>query len=175
MHGEYDPTSSMRRVAIVQQIQNLLRCQCVEDLGSALEDWLSKKRQYEMFVRGQERTALPGIRRQPCGGHVPVEAKEPGRDRHVHQRGRGLPGVVSTKQSVKMSEIKRQNRRNDPMDVDALSKGEGMEKKGSSGSGKGSKGQDNMSNVVCWKCGKSGHYEKDCRQKWTQDRGWWRD
>ena len=50
LHGEYDPTSSMRRVAILQQVQNPPRCQCVEDLGTALEDWLSKKRQYEMFT-----------------------------------------------------------------------------------------------------------------------------
>ena len=50
LHSEYDPTSSMRRVAILQQIQNTPRCQRVEDLGTALEDWLSKKRQYEMFT-----------------------------------------------------------------------------------------------------------------------------
>ena len=50
LHGEYDPTSSMRCVAILQQVQNPPRCQLVEDLGSALEDWLSKKRQYEMFT-----------------------------------------------------------------------------------------------------------------------------
>ena len=50
LHSEYDPTSSMRRVAILQQVQNPSRCQRVEDLGSALEDWLSKKRQYEMFT-----------------------------------------------------------------------------------------------------------------------------
>ena len=50
LHGEYDPTSSMRRVAILQQVQNPPRCQRGEDLGSALEDWLSKKRQYEMFT-----------------------------------------------------------------------------------------------------------------------------
>ena len=28
---------------------------------------------------------------------------------------------------------------------------------------------------MCWNCGKSCHYEKDCRQKWTQDKGWSRD
>ena len=50
LHGEYDSTSSMRRVAILQQVQNSPRCQRVEDLGSALEDWLSKKRQCEMFT-----------------------------------------------------------------------------------------------------------------------------
>ena len=57
------------------------------------------------------------------------------------------------------------------MDVDALSKGKRKGKKGSSGSGNG-KGQNNTSNVVCWTCGKSDHYEKDCRQKWTQDKEW---
>ena len=40
----------MRRVAIVQQVQNPPRCQRVEDLGTALEDWLSKKRQNEMLT-----------------------------------------------------------------------------------------------------------------------------
>ena len=43
-----DTTSSMRRVAILQQVQNPPRCQRVEDLGSALEDWLSKRRQYDI-------------------------------------------------------------------------------------------------------------------------------
>ena len=50
LHSEYDPTSSMRRVAILQQVQNPPRCQRVKDLGAALEDWLSKKRQHEMFT-----------------------------------------------------------------------------------------------------------------------------
>ena len=50
LHSEYDPTSSMRRVAILQQVQNAPRCQRVEDLGSALKDWLSKNGQHEMFT-----------------------------------------------------------------------------------------------------------------------------
>ena len=25
---------------------------------------------------------------------------------------------------------------------------------------------------MCWNCGKSGHYEKNCRLKWTQDKEW---
>ena len=39
-----------------------------------------------------------------------------------------LLAYSSTKQSVRMSEIKRQNRRDDPMEVDALSKGKGQER-----------------------------------------------
>ena len=60
LHSEHDPTSSMRRVAILQQVQNPPRCQRVEDLGTALEDWLSTKRQYEMFTdrNGRQTTAL---------------------------------------------------------------------------------------------------------------------
>ena len=49
-----------------------------------------------------------------------------------------LLAYISTKQSIKMSEIKRQNRRDDPMEVDALSRGKRKGKKGSSASGKGS-------------------------------------
>ena len=44
-----------------------------------------------------------------------------------------LVAYSSTKQSIKMSEIKRQYRRDDPMEVDALSKGKRKGKKGSSG------------------------------------------
>ena len=40
----------MRHVAVLQQVQNPPRCQRVEDLGLAPEDWLSKKRQFEMFT-----------------------------------------------------------------------------------------------------------------------------
>ena len=37
LHAEYDSTSSMRRVAVLQQVQNPPRC-AREDLGPALED-----------------------------------------------------------------------------------------------------------------------------------------
>ena len=65
----------------------------------------------------------------------------------------------------KYARARKQTRKDDPMDVDALSKGKSKEagKKHSSGKGKGSKGQTSTSNDVCWNCGKSGHYEKDCR------------
>ena len=74
-----------------------------------------------------------------------------------------LLAYSSTKQSIQMNESKMPRRKDDPMDVDALSKGK------SKGKGKKVKGQNHTSNVVCWNCGKSGHYAKDCRQKWTQD------
>ena len=170
LHGEYDTTSSMRRLAILQQVQNFPRCQRVEDLGSALEDWLSKKRQYEMFTdrNGRPCQASDDSLVAAMFRLMPKSLEETvmftNEDEGFQELFDRLLAHSSTKQSVKMSEIKRQNRRDDPMDVDALSKGKGKGKKGSSGSGKGSKGQINMSNVVCWNCGKSGHYEKDTGQ-----------
>ena len=47
---EYDPMSSMRRVVILGQVQNPPKCDKIEDLGAALEDWLAKKRRYEEFT-----------------------------------------------------------------------------------------------------------------------------
>ena len=93
LHSEYDPTSSMRLVAILQQVQNPPRCQRVEDLGTALEDWLSKKTSTR-DVHHQERSALLGVRRQPHGDDVPVDAKELRGDCFVRQRRRGIRGVV---------------------------------------------------------------------------------
>ena len=53
------------------------------------------------------------------------------------------------KQSLKMSEIRKQSRRDDPMNVDALSKGKtkGKGKEGPAGSGKGNKDQNHVNDV----------------------------
>ena len=110
LHNEYDPTSSMRRVRSFSRFRTL---------GAALDDWLPKIRQYEMFT---ERNGRP-IRRQPCGGHVPVDAKELGGDRHVHQMR-----TRASAQSIQMSESKKSTEKDDPMDVDALNKGAGKGK-----------------------------------------------
>ena len=133
--------------SILQQVQNPPRCQRVEDLGSALEDWLSEKRQYETFTDRSGRpcqasddslvAAMFRLMRKSLEETVTITNEDEG-FQELYDR---LLAYSSTKQSVKMSEIKRQNRRDDPMDVDALSKGKGKGKKGSSGSGKG-KGQN---------------------------------
>ena len=74
----------MRRVAILQQVLNQPRCQRVDDSVSCTGG-LALKESSIRDVHRQERTALLGIRRRSCGGRVPVDAKEPGIDRHVHQ------------------------------------------------------------------------------------------
>ncbi|CAE7284227.1 unnamed protein product, partial [Symbiodinium microadriaticum] len=54
LHNEYDPTSAMRRVTILGLVQNPPKCEKIENLGSALEDWLAKKRQYEVMFHSDE-------------------------------------------------------------------------------------------------------------------------
>ena len=60
----YDPISSMRRVAILQQLQNPSRCQRVEDLGTALEDWALKE---TTGTDGPARHRMTALWR-PCSG-----------------------------------------------------------------------------------------------------------
>ena len=50
LQAEFDPVSAMRRVTILGQVQEPARCNKVEELGPALEDWLTKKKQYEQFT-----------------------------------------------------------------------------------------------------------------------------
>ena len=75
-----------------------------------------------------------------------------------------LLAYSSTKQSIQMSESKKPTRKDDPMDVDALSKGSGKGK--SKGKGKKGKDHNHVSSVRCWNCGKSGHYGRDCSEMW---------
>ena len=75
-----------------------------------------------------------------------------------------LLAYSSTKQSIQMGESKKTTRKDDPMDVGALSKGSGKGK--SKGKGKKEKGQNHMSNVTCWNCGKKGHYARNCSEWW---------
>ena len=112
LHSEYDPTSSTRRVAILQQVQNSSRCQRGEDLGTALEDWLSKKRQCEMFTDRNGRPCQASddslvaamFRFMPKGlEETVVFAKEDEGFQELYDR---LLAYSSTKQSITMSESK---------------------------------------------------------------------
>ena len=139
LHSEYDPISPMRRVSILQKVQNPRRCQRVEDLGSALEDWLSKKRHYETFTdrNGRPCQASDDSLVVAMFGSMPKNLEETvmfaNEDEGFQELFDRLLANSSTKQSVRMSEIKRRNRRNDPMVVDALSKGKRKGKNVSSG------------------------------------------
>ena len=85
----------------------LSRCQRVEDLGTALEDWLSKKHQYEMFTDRNGR---------PCqasdDGLLAAKFRlmpKPGADCYVRKRGRGLPGVVPQTAGLEQHETDNHN------------------------------------------------------------------
>ena len=92
LHSEYDPTSSMRRGDSTAGPEPF-------SLSASRGSRTSTRRMIfkETSVRDvhrQERSALPGVRRQPYGGDVPVDAKEPRGDCYVRQRRRGIRGVV---------------------------------------------------------------------------------
>merc|ERR1719284_1514535 len=112
-------------VAILQ-IQNPQRCEQIEDLGPALEKWLSKKRQFEMFTdrNGRPCQASDDTLVAAMFQLMPMEesvmfANEDEGFQELYDR---LLAYSSTKQSIQMSENKTA-RKDDPMDVGALSKG----------------------------------------------------
>ena len=169
----------MRCVAVLRQIQNPPRCQRVEDLGAALEAWLSKRRQYEMFTDRDGRPCQASddslvaamFRLMPKSQEETVMFTY--EDEGLQELFDWLLTYTSTKQVVKMIENKRQTRRDDPVDADALSKGKakGKGKKSLVGPGKGNKCPNHMSDVKCWNCGRSGHYCWDCRETWSGHKG----
>ena len=91
LNSEYGPTSSMKRVVILQQVQKRPRCQRVEDLGPALEEWLSKKRQYKMFT---DRNGRPCQASDDNLMAAIFQLPQSPQETFVRQLGRGLPGVV---------------------------------------------------------------------------------
>ena len=116
---------------ILQQVQNPPSCQRVEDLGPALEEWLSKKRQHEMFT---DRNA------RPCQG--PDDS---------------LVAMFLLMSKTRADPEQKPTRKDDPMDVDALSKGKSK--------GKGKKGKpephEQRQMLELW-------------QVWPPAEGWWK-
>ena len=126
-------------------------------MGAALEDWFSKKRQYEMFTdrngwpcqASDDSLVAAMFRLMPKSLEETVMFAD--EDEGFQELFDRLLANSSTKQSIQMSESKKPTRKDGPMDVDALSKGKPK------GKGKKGKGQNHMSNVKCWNTGKTGH------------------
>ena len=98
-----------------------------------MEDWLLKKRQYEMFTDRDGRPCVAAMFRlvpKSLEGTAMLANEDEG-----FQELFDRLLAYSTKQSIQMSESKKPSRRDDPMDVDALSKSSGK------GKGKRDKGQ----------------------------------
>ena len=184
--AEYDPMSSMRRVAILGQIQNPPKCDEVEELGAALEDWLAKKLRYEQFTdrngnpcRVSDDSLLAAMYKlmpKSLEEQVMFQADDIQSFEDLYQT---LNSYSTTKHSLKMSDKPVKSGKHggsDAMDVDALGKGKGKDGKcyicgkpghyaqdcPMKGGGKGPKGSNKNANVQCWVCFGYGHMGKDC-------------
>lgn len=189
LHNEYDPTSAMRRVTILGLVQNPPKCEKMESLGAALEDWLAKKRQYEEFTdqRGKAcrisddslMAAMYKLMPSSLEQQVMFHSDDYDSFEDLYDK---LVSFASTKHSLKMSDrpvgSNKKTEASTAMEVDALTnKGKGKGFKGkcnlcgkpghkaadcqsSTGAGKG----DRLSTVQCWVCGGHGHYGRDCKK-----------
>ena len=157
LHAEYDPTSSMCRVAILGMVQNPPRCEKIEELGKALSDWLERKRQYEDFTdeKGEPcrvssdslMAAMYKIMPKALEEAVMFKSDEFESFDALFDR---LLAYSGTRHSMTMKDVaqKRNASSPDDMDIGAF--------------GNQGKGADRKANVQCWVCFGYGHYGKEC-------------
>ena len=167
LNSEYDPSFSMRRVAILGLVQNPPRCKSVDELGSALESWLTKKRQYEEFTdrdgnpcRVSEDSLMAALYKlmpESLEEAVMFRSEDYPSFNDLFDK---LTSYASTKHSLFLTKRDLQSHSSssakkdpDAMDIGAMSKG----KKGDGKKGK-TKGK-----MVCYGCGKVGHKLSECR------------
>lgn len=172
LHVEYDPTSSMRRVAILGLVQNPQKCKSVDDLGQALADWLARKRQYEEF---SDRDGNPCRVSEDSLMAALYKLMPPSLEEAVMFRSEDYPtftdlfdklsSFASTKHSLFLSQRDMGSSsvasKKDPnaMDIGAIGKGKAKDK------GKGKQA------TVCFKCGRPGHKQSECRSSKQPDKG----
>ena len=170
IHNEYDPTSSMRRVVILGMVQNPPKCKSVDELGTCLEEWLARKRQYEEFTDSEGNqckvsddslmAAMYRLMPESLEEAVMFKADEFPSFEDLFDR---LSSFASTKHSLHLSKReltgssygKKKNADPDAMDIGAFDHG-------AKGKGKGSKGKGVL---TCHACGKPGHKASECRSK----------
>ena len=171
--NEFDPTSAMRRVVILGMVQNPPKCQRIEDLGPCLEDWLSKKRQYEEYTDGNgdpckvsDDSLMAGLYKlmpESLEEAVMFKSDEFSNFETLFDR---LSSFATVRHSVQLSRRDlggSKPRAKDPnaMDIGAVTKGKG---KGKSKDFRSGFGKGNSNKMTCHNCGKLGHKASECRE-----------
>ena len=169
--NEFDPTSATRRVHLLGQVQNPSRCAKVEDLGAALESWLSQKTQYEQLTDRNGRpcevgedslmAALLKLMPSSLEETIMFQADQFDSFEAIFDK---LASYAATKHSMQMAGRKKAGDSNN-MDTSALvaafsgtcnNCGKAGHKKADCRSAPRTDGD------VCWTCGESGHRSPEC-------------
>ena len=148
LSNEFDPMSATRRVHLLGLVQTPPRCAKVEDLGGALEAWLSHKTQYEQLTDrngkqcevGEDSLMAALLKLMPASLEETImfQADQFDSFEAIFDK---LATYAATKQSIQMTGKQSASGASD-MDTSAL---------GATFAGK------------CNNCGKVGHKKADCR------------
>ena len=171
----WDPASGGRKRALLKAILNPPRCK-ISELSGCMERWLQQIAKYQrrrnaQGVREQisddiKSAALDQLVPEDLENHLVLNAH---RLKTFEARYGEVVAIVEARTGVKIKEpsIKQHSQpgwKDDPMDVDPFGKA-------GKGNGKGKDGGKNRQDLVCHRCGKKGHVQKDCWSKETKAGG----
>ena len=171
LHKRRDPSTAGRARGLLREILSPPDGRAkIVDLQSAVETPGDKMRRYcsRKDQNGARHTLGDDIRRAALEAILPQDAGK------YIQLNRARPSTYDTMRDEVMSyaeargvsvDRKTKTKNPDDMDIGSYQKGKKGKGKGKDGGKKGGKGGADKSQVVCWGCGKKGHYGRDCYSK----------
>ena len=179
LHKRWDPATAGRAGSLLREILAPTGGRAkIDDLQSAVETLEDKMRRYcnRKDQNGERHTLADDIRRAALESILPADL-----EKHIQMNLVRLATYDAMREEVMLYAEARgavaggrpkKERGPDDMDVGSFHKGKkgGKGKKGKGGKdGKGKGGGDkDKSGIVCWECGKKGHYGRDC---WNKKKG----
>ena len=172
LHKRWDPSTAGRAGGLLREILSPPDGRAkISDLQSAVETLEDRMRRYcsRKDQNGARHTLGDDIRRAALEAILPQDV-----EKHM-QLNRARLSTYDTMRDEVMSyaeargvsvDRKTKTKNPDDMDIGSYQKGKKGKGKGKVGKGgKGGKGGADKSQVVCWECGKKGHYGRDCYSK----------
>jgi hypothetical protein len=172
LHKRWDPSTAGRAGGLLREILTPPDGRAkIADLQATIETLEDKMRRYcsRKDQNGARHTLGDDIRRAALEAVLPQDV-----EKHIQLNRARLSTydamrdeVMSYAEARGVSVDRKSTKTKNPddMDIGSYQKGKKGKGKGKGDGKKGGKGSADKSTIVCWECGKKGHYGRDCYAK----------